>query len=128
MTAKVWAVLFLLRFEATSCKFCFSLCPSFLSAPIMQIACQLPATATFVPKMGFSPDVCRWIFFTFLYLPLGEDNVPFLPLQGASCSSGTAANPLPVNVYLCAFSLADTDHVTKENSFTILDNKHFVLH
>lgn len=30
-------------------------------------------------------------------------------------------------MYLCAFFLADTDHVTKENSFTILDNKHFVL-
>ena len=40
-------------------------------------------------------------FFTFLHTPLVEDNLPFLPLQGASCSSGTAAHPLPVNVSLC---------------------------
>lgn len=102
--AKVGAVPCLLRFEATSCKFYFPLRSHFLSAHITQVRCQLSATGTFVPKLGFNPEVYPWIFFVFLHPPLGEDNLPFLPLQGASCSSGTAAHPLPVNVSLCFLS------------------------
>lgn len=39
--AKVWTVSFLLRSKAMSYKFCFPLCPHFLSAHILQTTCQL---------------------------------------------------------------------------------------
>lgn len=59
--AKVWAVLFLLRFEATSHEFCSPLCPSVLSAHIMLVTHHLPATGIAVPKPGVNPEVYPWI-------------------------------------------------------------------
>lgn len=73
----------------------------FLSAYIMQIMCQLSATRISEPQMGFNPEVHHWIILPSSVPLLGEDSLPFLPLQGVSYSSVTESHPLPNNVSLC---------------------------
>lgn len=125
--AKVWAVLLLLRFEATSCEFCFPPCPSVLSVHIMLVTRHLPATGTSVPKPGVNPEVYPWIVLPSC-IPLSEWTTgPFFLLREPPAIEGLQL-PLSLSMYLCAFFLADKNGVTRENSFAILDNKHFVLY
>lgn len=109
--------------EATSHEFCYPLCPSVLSAHIMLVTHPLPATGTSVPKPGVNP----WIVLPSC-IPLSEETIGPFCLHRECPAIEELQLPLSLSMYLCAFFLADKNGVTRENSFAILDNKHFVQH
>lgn len=98
----------------------------FLSAYILQTMFQFSATRIFEPKMGFNPEVYHRIILPSSVPLMGGTICPFFLCRECPTVQGLSLTPSPT-MYLCAFFLADIDGVTKENSFTILDNKHFVL-